>query len=84
MTPMGIGEDEQRNGHAFPGVTQIDPDGEPLLLPPEEAAKWKPDESDWTRHLPGSPGEPPTAEAFARAIEERRRLIRQPGTLESD
>ena len=33
----------------FMGFYEVEPDGVPLLLPPEEAAKWKPDDSFWTR-----------------------------------
>lgn len=44
-------------GHVMMGETEVIPDGEPLLLPPEEAAKWKPSEIHWTEHL--APAPPP-------------------------
>jgi hypothetical protein len=53
---MGCAEDENRMGCAFTGAHDVEPDGESLLLPPEVAAKWKPDEGDWTRRLPRAPG----------------------------
>ena len=43
------------SGHVMMAETEVIPDGEPLLLPPEEAAKWKPDEGDWTRFMARAP-----------------------------
>ena len=40
---MALGEDSRHHGHVFMGYYVVEPVGEPLLLPPEEAAKWKPD-----------------------------------------
>jgi len=42
-------------GHVIMAETEVEPDGEPMLLPPEEAAKWKPSEVHWTEHLPRAP-----------------------------
>jgi hypothetical protein len=39
---MSMAEDEDRVGHIFQAETELTADGEPLLLPPEEAARWKP------------------------------------------
>ena len=38
---------ENRDGHLFLGVTDVEPLGEPRLLSEEEAAKWKPDYGIW-------------------------------------
>ena len=38
---MSMAEDEDRVGHIFQAETEVTADGEPLLLPPEEAARWK-------------------------------------------
>jgi hypothetical protein len=46
-------------GYLFLAETPVEPDGEPKLLPPEEAAKWKPDETPWTEHLALAPPERP-------------------------
>jgi hypothetical protein len=54
---MGMANNEQGHGSVFLGETVVVPDGLPLLLPPEEAAKWKPDDRHWTEHL--SPAPPP-------------------------
>ena len=54
---MGMANNEHGHGSIFLGETEVVPDGVPLLLPPEEAAKWKPDDRHWTEHL--SPAPPP-------------------------
>ena len=41
---MAVAEDEQRVGNVFLGHTEVTCEGEPLLLSPEEAARWKPAE----------------------------------------
>jgi hypothetical protein len=38
------------------GETEVTADGEPLLLPPDEAARWKPDERHWIEYLGPAPG----------------------------
>jgi hypothetical protein len=54
---MGMAKEEQGLGSLFMGETEIVPDGAPLLLPPEEAAWWKPSDRYWTEFL--SPAPPP-------------------------
>jgi hypothetical protein len=39
---MSMAEDEERVGHIFPAETEVTADGEPSLLSPEGAARWKP------------------------------------------
>jgi hypothetical protein len=53
---MSMAEDEQRAGHVFIGDAEVTVDGEPLLLPPAEAARWKPDHRDWADYLSPAPG----------------------------
>ena len=53
---MSMTEDEEHVGHIFLGETNVEADGEPLLLPPEEAARWKPLEKHWTEHFGPAPG----------------------------
>jgi hypothetical protein len=52
---MGMAKNEQGLGSVFMGETEVVPDGVPLLLPPEEAAKWKPDDRHWTDYLSPAP-----------------------------
>jgi len=52
---MSMAEDEERLGHAFMGDVEVTPDGEALLLPPEVAARWKPDDRHWTECLGPAP-----------------------------
>ena len=52
---MSMAEDERHCGTIFIGETEVAPDGVPLLLPPEEAAKWKPDDRHWTEYLTPAP-----------------------------
>jgi len=54
---MCMTEDETRIGHIFRGETEVVPDGEPMLLPPAEAERWKPDEEYWADHLTPAPGQ---------------------------
>jgi len=44
-------------GHVFRGVVDVVAEEGAPLLPPEEAAKWKPDERDWADYLGPAPGE---------------------------
>ena len=53
---MSVANDEDRVGHVFMGETEVTADGEPLLLPPDEAARWKPDARHWTEYLGPVPG----------------------------
>jgi hypothetical protein len=41
---MVLAKSEQGRGSVLMCETEVVPDGVPLLLPPEEAAKWKPDD----------------------------------------
>ena len=53
---MNMAENDERHcGTIFMGETEVVPDGVPLLLPPEEAAKWKPDDKHWTEYLSPAP-----------------------------
>ena len=56
-TAMSMAEDAQRNGNVFQGGTEITPIGEPLLLPPEEAEKWRPSPTPWTAFITPAPGQ---------------------------
>ena len=59
---MSCARDERGWGNVFQGSMEVEPEGEPLLLSPEEAARWKPDDGDWTRHLTPA-GRPMDAES---------------------
>ena len=52
---MSMANDEHGCGSIFLGETGVVPDGVPHLLPPEEAARWKPDDRHWTEHLSPAP-----------------------------
>ena len=54
---MGLAKDAERIGHAFMGDVEVMADGEPLLLPPEEAARWNPSDRRWTESLRPAPGQ---------------------------
>jgi hypothetical protein len=54
---MSMARDEDRIGNIFMGETEVTADGEPSLLPPEEAALWKPPERHWTEYLGPAPGQ---------------------------
>jgi hypothetical protein len=54
-TAMSLAQDADRIGNVFQAETEVTPIGEPLLLPPEEAAKWKPSEIPWTAYITPSP-----------------------------
>ncbi len=54
---MCMAEDEERSGHIFMAAVEVPADGKPLLLPPEEAVRWKPDERLWTDYLTPAPGQ---------------------------
>jgi hypothetical protein len=48
---IALAEDSQHQGHTFMGCLEVEPVGEPLLLPREEAAKWRPDYRPWNEIL---------------------------------
>jgi hypothetical protein len=52
---MGMAKEEQGLGSLFMVETEIVPDGVPILLPPEEAAWWKPSDGHWTDYLSPAP-----------------------------
>jgi hypothetical protein len=54
---MSMAEDAELCGNVFRGETEIMPIGEPLLLPPEEAEKWKPAATPWTAFMSPAPGQ---------------------------
>ena len=54
---MSMARGEDRIGHVFMAETEVTADGEPMLLPPEEAARWKPDGRHWTECLGPAPGQ---------------------------
>jgi hypothetical protein len=53
---MSMARNGELQGHVFMGITEVEPNGIPALLSPEEAAIWKPDERDWTDYLSPAPG----------------------------
>ena len=56
-TAMSMAVDAERCGNMFQGGTEIMPIGEPLLLPAEEAEKWKPSATHWTAFMSPAPGQ---------------------------
>lgn len=54
-TAMSMSEDAERNGNIFQAQTEVTPVGELLLLPPDEAEKWKPSEIPWWAYITPSP-----------------------------
>jgi len=44
---MSMARDGRGWGNTFLGETDVEPEGEPLLLPPEVAARWKPERGHW-------------------------------------
>jgi hypothetical protein len=54
---MSLALDADTNGNIFQGATEIVPIGEPLLLPVEEAEKWKPSPIPWTDYITPAPGQ---------------------------
>jgi hypothetical protein len=54
---MSMAEDAEHTGNVFQAETEVMPIGEPLLLPPEEAEKWKPSTTHWTAHMSPAPGQ---------------------------
>src|SRR5258707_3729510 len=53
---MNMARDEQGCGSAFMGENVVEADSDAPLLPPEEAARWKPNERRWTEYLSPAPG----------------------------
>ena len=64
---MSMTGDEDRVGHIFQAETEVTADGEALLLPPEEAARWKPDDRHWTEYMGPAPGPRALANRINRA-----------------
>lgn len=58
-TAMATASDDQGCHYTLLAETEVIPEGEPLLLPPEEAARWKPSDKHWTEHLSPAPTPPP-------------------------
>jgi hypothetical protein len=54
---MSMAEYEERCGHILLAETEVTADGEPLLLPPEQAARWKPYDWHRTEYLGPAPGQ---------------------------
>jgi hypothetical protein len=46
-TAMGMAQDGRGWGNIFMGEMDVETDGEPLLLPPEVAARCKPERGHW-------------------------------------
>jgi len=44
---MSAAKNERGWCSLFLGIMDVEPEGEPLLLPPEEAAKWRPNYGPW-------------------------------------
>ena len=68
---MSMAEDEDRVGHIFMGDAEVTLEvrgaecgvrSASELLPPGEAARWKPPEKHWTEHLGAAPGQREEAE----------------------
>ena len=54
---MSMAEHEDRIGTVIGAATEVTPIGEPLLLPPAEAERWKPSEIPWTDYIKPAPGQ---------------------------
>ncbi len=54
---MSMAVDTERCGNVFQGETEISPIGELLLLPADEAEKWKPSVMHWTGFMSPAPGQ---------------------------
>ena len=54
---MSMAVDADLNANIFQGGTEIVPIGQPLLLPAEEAEKWKPSTISWTDYITPAPGQ---------------------------
>ena len=57
---MSMAQDRERTGCIFQAGTEVTPIGEPLLLPAQEAEKWKPSDIPWTAYITPSPIELPS------------------------
>jgi hypothetical protein len=68
---MSMATDEQGLGSLLIGETEIVPDGVPLLLPPAEAAWWKPSDRHWTEYLNPAPPQGAGAEGTRNRQAER-------------
>jgi len=56
-TAMSMAEDSDHNGNIFQVETEVVPIGDPLLLPEEEAEKWKPSPIPRTAYILPAPGQ---------------------------
>ena len=56
-TAMSAARGEDGCGHMFFGVTDVEPDGDQPLLPPEEAARWRGPDEHWADYLAPAPGQ---------------------------
>ncbi len=54
---MSMAVDAERCGNVFQAETEITPIGELLLLPAEEAEKWKPSVTHWAAFMSPAPGQ---------------------------
>ena len=54
---MSMAEDSDHNGNIFQAETEVVPIGDPLLLPEQEAEKWKPSTIPWTAFILPAPGQ---------------------------
>jgi hypothetical protein len=52
---MSMARDSRGWGCVFMGGTEVEPEGELLLLPEAEAARWKPDLGHWAAAVAGTP-----------------------------
>ena len=66
-TAMSMAQDEQPIGNLFLAETEVTVEGEPLLLSPAEADRWKPSDKHWTEFLGPAPSERPVAAPRASA-----------------
>jgi hypothetical protein len=56
-TAMSMAVDCDGIGNVFDGAREVTPVGEPLLLPEEESARWKPSDIPWTDYITPAPGQ---------------------------
>ena len=56
-TAMSMARGEDGTGTIFPADSEVAPIGEPLMLPDEVAAQWKPPEAPWWSHMSPAPGQ---------------------------
>ena len=54
-TAISMAQVPSANGNIFQSATEIDPIGQPLLLPEDETRKWRPSEIPWNAYIVPSP-----------------------------